>query len=210
LGGRNVSQDRLIQALWSEAEIAAGIKAFHTTLYRLRKLIALDDAIVLKNGMLSLDSRHTWVDVWTLERILTQLDQATRKTDTEADVECLSLQMLNYYKGPFLAQDRDQNWMVTYREKLYSRMLRTLSRVGHFWQSHEQNDRAIAAYEHVLELNRLYEPAYQHLMQLYLQQGRYAEAAATYERCRKTISSALGVMPSDETLEVYKSISLAG
>ena len=208
LGGRNVSQDKLIQALWPEAEVDAGIKSFHTTLYRLRKLIALDDAIALKDGLLSLDVRFAWVDVWTLERILTQLDQACRKADTVDEVEHLSQQALKYYKGPFLGQEKDQIWMLAYRDKLQSRMLRSLNRLGQFWQGHAHNDRVITAYEYMLEVDRLYEPAYQHLLQLYLQQGRLAEAVATYERCRKTFSSVLGVMPSTRTIEMYKRIPI--
>jgi LuxR family maltose regulon positive regulatory protein len=206
LGGRNVSQEKLIQALWPEAEVDAGIKSFHTTLYRLRKLVALDNAVTLKDGLLSLDARSAWVDVWALERLLTQLDQALRKTDELDEVERLSRQLLTYYKGPFLKQENQQTWMLAYRDRLQSRILRTLNRLGRFWQEHAHAERAIAAYHHTLELDQLHEPAYQHLMQLYLHQGRHAEAVATYERCRKTFSSILGVMPSTQTVELFNRI----
>jgi ATP/maltotriose-dependent transcriptional regulator MalT len=209
LGARNVSQAKLIHALWPEAEVDAGIKSFHTTLYRLRKLITIDDAIVLKDGLLSLDRRLTWVDVWTLEGLLTQLDKAIEKADKPDGVERLSGQMMQHYRGPFLGQEEDHIWMLAYRDRLHSRILRTLKQLGRFWLDHDHVERAIAAYDHVLELDRLHEPAYQHLMRLYLHQGRHAEAVATYERCRKTLSNTLGVMPSEQTIELYNRIYTA-
>ena len=209
LGGRNVSEKKLIQALWPDAEVAAGIKSFHTTLYRLRKLLALDDAITLKDGLLSLDRRFAWVDVWTLEHLLIQIDQTLRKANSQDELERLSGEMLKYYRGPFLGQEDDETWKLEYRDKLHARILRTLKGLGRFWLDHAHAERAIAAYDHVLELDRLHEPAYQHLMKLYLQQGRHAEAVATYERCRKTFSNTLGVMPSTQTIELYNRIYTA-
>ena len=99
--------------------------------------------------------------------------------------------------------------MLVYRDRLHSRILRTLKKLGRFWQDHDHVERAIAAYDHVLELDRLHEPAYQYLMRLYLNQGRHAEAVATYEHCRKTLSNTLGVMPSSQTIELYNHIYTA-
>ncbi len=62
-GGKDVGETRLSDALWPDAEGDAARTSFDTTLHRLRKLIGNDKAIVINEGLLSLDDRKVWTDV---------------------------------------------------------------------------------------------------------------------------------------------------
>jgi LuxR family maltose regulon positive regulatory protein len=205
-GGRHVAQERLIQELWPELEGDAGAQTFSTTLYRLRKLIAYNDAIVLKHGLLSLDDRFVQVDTWVLEQTINRLDRALQVGQKPADIERLSQQLMHGYPAPFLDRDHDPSWAIACREKLQLRVLHCLKRLGRYWQGQGRYEPAITAFERILELDGLHEAAYRYLMQVHLRQGHHADAAITYQRCRKALAGGLGVMPSTETLAVYRQI----
>jgi DNA-binding SARP family transcriptional activator len=208
-GGRQVSQEKLIEALWPDTDGDSGDKAFHTTLYRLRKILQHDEAISLKDAKLSLDPRYMWVDTWSLERALTELEQAIKQHAPADHIEALTQPLSKLYKGLFLGTGTDEAWTLAYRERMQLRVMKIYVALSDYWQRENDHEKAIAMAERTLELDRLHEPSYQRLMQAYLKQGRQAEAAATYERCRKVLSTALGVMPSAKTLEIYKQIPVS-
>ena len=60
----------MTDALWPEAEGDAAHVSFNTTLHRLRKLIENEKTIQLREGRVTLDRKHCWVDVWAFERVL--------------------------------------------------------------------------------------------------------------------------------------------
>ncbi len=204
LGGRDVAQEKIIAALWPDAEGDAGRVVFNTTLYRLRKLIAHDAAVILKDGVLSLDPHRVWLDVWAVERAMEQLNNALNHAKPATVIAPLEQRIFKYYSGPFLAQDKDKNWLLAQRETVHSRMLQCVLRLARYWGEQGRIDAAIVTCERALSIDRLHEPTYQHLMQALLQHGRHAEVVATYERCRKLLSTALGVMPSAQTVAVYR------
>ncbi len=70
LGGEGISEGQLTDALWPEAEGDAAHVSFNTTLHRLRKLIENEKTIQLREGRVTLDRKHCWVDVWAFERVL--------------------------------------------------------------------------------------------------------------------------------------------
>ena len=65
LGSEGVESSRLAALLWPDADGDAAKASFDTTLYRLRKLLGVDTALVLAEGKLSVDRRQCLVDVWT-------------------------------------------------------------------------------------------------------------------------------------------------
>ena len=67
-------------ALWPDAEGATAKASFDTTLFRLRKLLDLDNALVLVAGKLSLARELCWTDVWSLESVQ-QAQQASERVD---------------------------------------------------------------------------------------------------------------------------------
>ncbi|MDA8091823.1 MAG: bacterial transcriptional activator domain-containing protein, partial [Nitrospiraceae bacterium] len=69
-----------------------------------------------------------------------------------------------------------------------------------------QWEAAIEKFEKGLEMDNLVEEIYQDLMLCQISLGRHAEAARTYEQCRKALSETLGINPSPSTNNIYKSI----
>lgn len=62
LGGEDVSEEAITDALWPDAEGDMAHQAFKVTLHRLRKILGYKDAVRLRGGSLSLDSNLVWMD----------------------------------------------------------------------------------------------------------------------------------------------------
>ncbi len=206
-GGRDVSDTRLMDALWPDASGDAATRSLNTTLHRLRKALGVEQAIVLKDRNVSFDARHVWLDVWAFERTLERLRQQLDCPQTNAaGVKQLWDAASTLYVGPFLGKGAQQSWALDMAERLRSRMLRFTLMVGDYWEKASDWEQAIRVYSKGLEIDPLIETFYQCLMRCYEQLGKPSEALATYERCREVLGKGLGVMPGTETVKLYKEI----
>jgi DNA-binding SARP family transcriptional activator len=207
LGGREIAMARLAAILWPDAEGDAAHNAFEIALHRLRRLIGVDKALVLHDGLLGLDNQYCWVDVWAFEQATSQtealLKSPNKDTDELANL-CASVTAL--YHGHFLGREPPEPWSISLRERLRSKFLRHLIDMAQFWEQTGRHEAAILCYQKGLEIDDLAEIFYQRLMICYLHQGRRGEALAVYRRCRATLSLILGVPPAPATEAIRKSL----
>ena len=117
---------------------------------------------------------------------------------------------MDLYQGPFLADEIEQFWVISPRERLRSRFIRNLIWLGRYWQDREEWQKAIESFQRGLEIDDVSEDLYQQLMLCYRQIGRRAEALSIYQRCRKTLSTTLEIDPSPKTEAIYKSLNSGG
>jgi len=204
LGGEGVETGRLAAILWPDAAGDAAKVSFDSTLYRLRKLLDQDAALVLVEGKLSLDRRQCFVDVWAFERVAREAD-----ADLGPDAAGLARRLLDSYPGHFLAGDEDQPWLMGLRDRLRSKLLRAVLALGHALEAGARWEDAIALYRRALELDNLAEDLYRSLMVCYRELGRPSEALQAYRRCRELLSVVLGLAPSPETESVRQSLDAA-
>lgn len=205
LGGHQVSLDQLTQAMWPDAPGDNAKQNFNTTLHRLRRVLGYPQALRLKDGLLSLDSRYVAVDLWDTERLLGQLELLLkhRRID-QSRLRALGDRLFTLFQGDFLGNDTDRSWSLLVKERLRTRMLKIIVTLGRYWQDQQQQELACEIFEHGLTIEPLHELLYQHLMQLHITRGHYSQAAAIYEKCRKMLSTSLGIMPCDTTVALYR------
>ena len=209
LGGREVSEEHLLDILWYDADGDVAHKSFATTLHRLRKLVGNERALQLHEGRLTLDTRYCWVDVWAFERILGKVDVSWRKEAEEskkAHAIQLAERAIEMYRGPYLSGETDQPWTISYRERLRSKFLRVVKRTGLYWEETGNCDKAVDCYQKGLEVDDLAEEFYQRLICCYHSLGRRAEALTVYNRCRNTLSTVLGIEPLPSTESLCKKL----
>jgi ATP/maltotriose-dependent transcriptional regulator MalT/DNA-binding SARP family transcriptional activator len=208
-GGREVPEERITEALWPRIDGDSAHRSFTTTLHRLRRLLAEDRALQLSEGKLSLDGRYVWTDTWALEQIIVRIERNLRQPHAIIDADelyKLFAQLNGLYKGSFLGNEPDEPWSLPLRERLRHRFLRASGEACRYWQA-AQPARAVEFLERALEVDTLAESLYRHLMVCYAQLGRRADAAETFERCRKILHASLGTEPSAETRAVYAEVS---
>jgi two-component SAPR family response regulator len=92
------------------------------------------------------------------------------------------------------------------RERLRSKYLRLVARLGGQLMESNQHQRTIDLLQGGLEIDGLAEEFYQQLMLCYRSLGQEAEAVKVYHRCRVALSESLGIEPSSRTEELYRSL----
>ena len=208
LGGREVGSDRLGMALWPESEGDTAYNAFEITLHRLRKLVGIEKALVLSNGLLTLDNQLCWVDVWAFEQAAGHAETLLRSTHPNPDeLTDVSSRVVTLYHGHFLGRETPEPWSISLRERLRSKFLRHLLVVARHWEKIGQHETAIQCYQKGLETDDLAEIFYQRLMVCYQQLGRKSEALAVYRRCRTTLSLILSINPSPATETIRRRLT---
>jgi len=207
-GGREVGEHQLTDALWPEADGDSAHQSFASNLHRLRQLLGFEKAILRQENQLTLDEKYCWVDIRAFEHLLGKADAQWKAGEIESAVELIE-KALGFYKGPFLGQEVEQTWSMGIRERLRSMFLRSVKKLGTYWMEGGQLEKALECYQKGLEVDRLAEEFYQGLMTCYHQLGRQTEAISTYNRCKRALSTDLGIGPSSKTEAIYKALIMS-
>jgi hypothetical protein len=112
-GGRHVDTSVLTAQLWPDAEGDDAKTSFDSGLYRLRKLLGVDGALIVAEGKLSFNPDVVWVDVWAFEHALDA---------TPPDVDAA----LALYRGHFLGLETPAPWAMPLRDRLQARLSRAV------------------------------------------------------------------------------------
>jgi DNA-binding SARP family transcriptional activator len=152
-GGRGVAVDRLKDALWPEADGDMAQQSFDTTLHRLRRLLAVDGALVLAEGRLTLSPLVCWVDVSALQDILAKAGEALKGPSVEpGEIERLQEKALALYRGGFLEHLSDQPWALSARNTLSLALVRFLHDVGCWWERRDHRETAAECFRLGLDI----------------------------------------------------------
>jgi ATP/maltotriose-dependent transcriptional regulator MalT/DNA-binding SARP family transcriptional activator len=205
-GGGPIAVSAVIDALWPDAEGDAGAHSFEVTLYRLRKLLGLDEAIALEGGKLALNRAVCWVDCFALEQLAATLAEANDAAANGERFEALAQRALDLYRGHFLAGDETPAWARAYREKLRFEALRLTEHLGKHLEAAAHAPAAEQLYRRALQLDPVAEPIHRQLIRLLAARGEKAAAIEAYRRCREMLSMVLNVKPAAETERLYESI----
>jgi len=208
-GGSEVPEGLIADALWPDADGDRSHRSFETTLYRLRRLIGVEGAILLQDGKLSLNPDVCFVDIWALESALSSIETVFASAG-EWDGEksrMLIDRILRLYRGDFLQDDPFADSRVAgKREALRLRLLGVLEKYGAGLEARDRWEEAVAIYLRGLDVDDLAEIFYQRLMVCYSRMGRRAEAVSAYNRCAARLRDVLGIAPSRETLRLRDSL----
>jgi DNA-binding SARP family transcriptional activator len=203
-GGRNVPEERLMDALWPDEEADFARKSLDITVHRLRKLLGSQDAILVREETIGLNPRLCWVDVWAFDRLLDR-DRATPLAEAPRESEAMD-QALALYRGSLLPADVDVPWTVKSRERLRSKFVRLVETAAQGDEAAGNWDKARVHYLKGLEADELVEAFYIGLMRCYRAMGRPAEAMSTFRSLRQTLSVVLGIPPSPTAEELAREL----
>jgi LuxR family transcriptional regulator, maltose regulon positive regulatory protein len=197
-------QQTLAAQLWPGADDAKS--ALNVTAHRLRKLLTIDDAVVVGTGKVALSDAVVWSDV----AALTELCDAIGNLPKEAPAALanrLAGGLLYLYRGPFCDGDED-SWLVAAREQLRSRFLGATVDLGQRLEDLEEWTQARNLYTRALEAEPLAETSYRGIMRCAHALGDPNAAFNAYRRCRELLSIVLGQQPSAETEKLAVALGL--
>lgn len=220
-GGRDVPIDDLIGCLWDRQKDddngrgnggAGGVgkpgkdkvgscrAAFDINLSRLRGLFGQADALLVKDGCLTLNNARCWVDLWRCQRLLAEIRALLDGADAPSVALVLARgrDLLACYVGPFLEKE-SAAWASTPRDDLRERVTTTLAGLASRLESAGAVVEASQFSERAIEIDPRRESLYLSLMYCLYRQGKVAEALRVYHRCRTVFARDLRAQPSAET-----------
>jgi len=206
LGCKDVPESRILDILWQDADGDAAHASFTTTLKRLRILLGFDDAIILRNGRLTLNPRHCWVDAAAFERLV---HLAEARSDAALDDESTGYlkEALGLFQSGHNIDFEDNPWSLIFHERLKSMFVRTVVRLGSHYEKAGSNKEAVECYKKGIENEPLSEKLYQSLMACLHRHGQKGEALALYKSMTKIFGEVLGIEPSARTKQIYRSLT---
>jgi len=205
LGGRDITEGRLSDILWPEAEGPSSHRTFTITLHRLRTLLDCPKAIKLSEGRVSLDPGCCRVDTWAFERLVGEGERSRKRGERGHATRLLS-QALEIYHGPFLAGDKDTPWSTEVRERLRSKFIRCAARLGSVLEEVGEYEMAVDTYRKAIEVEGLAEEIYRNLMLCHMALGQRSAAVALYGRLERILNVRLNLRPASATEAIYRSI----
>ncbi len=211
-GSRKISKDCIIEDLWPEVAPATGEKRFKVALYRLRKSLEPSmykefgsSYIHLADNLISLDDDLCMVDVDHFTSYI--IEGNTNEKAGEYRKTVASLQKaIELYNDDFLPQDLYSDWMEPKRTELKIQYIDTLLRLGEIYENRGAVYKAISCYKKVIEVDSLFEEAYQRLMLLYSQKGKTNQALQLYEKLQQTLKNEIQSEPEPVTKKLYQEI----
>jgi DNA-binding SARP family transcriptional activator len=204
-GGREVPMARVTDALWPEAEGDAAYRSLISALARLRKLLGDPQAILFHKGRLSLGPDLVWVDALAFETLAQEAERLARDGGAERS-ERLAEQALQWYRGPFLADESEAPWAEPAKEKHRARHSKLVEALVRSRMERGEWERAVACAEEATHKDPLAEPLYRLLMTALHRAGRAADLPLAYFRCRKALIEGEDRPPSPETERLYSSL----
>ena len=94
--------------------------------------------------------------------------------------------------------------MFSMQERLRSKFIRTLARIGLYYEGKGEWKKAVECCQKGIEVDNLCEEFYQSLMLCYQHLGLKAEAITAYNRCRNAMTALINTEPSAKTKEIYQ------
>jgi DNA-binding SARP family transcriptional activator/Tfp pilus assembly protein PilF len=199
------SRAALATLLWGDVDDRRANSSLRNALYVLRRDLGLDPCLIVGRHQVGLDLAQVWLDV-------DRLKQAVRE---EAENASSLREALHLWRGPFLdglfvtGAPEFNAWVSATRAKLERVYLEGCLALSQAYTRSKQWPEALEAAQRAVDLDPLYEAGHRQIMRIHLRQGKRSAALRQYERCRDSLGSELGVLPSTRTQTLHEQ-ALAG
>jgi WD40 repeat protein/DNA-binding SARP family transcriptional activator/energy-coupling factor transporter ATP-binding protein EcfA2 len=199
------SRESLAELLWPDSSTQSALANLRYALADLRKVIGDENAnppcLIVSRENLQFNAGSNY-----------ELDAASFTALLQAnDIEKLR-QGIALYQGDFLAgfpsieSDPFEEWVVLKREQFKRQAVEALRLIVDHHEGRGEYQRALPFARRQVELEPWLEEAHQQLMRLLALDGQRSAALAQYESCRRALDRELDVEPTQETIQLYKSI----
>lgn len=204
-GGHEISEARICEALWPDADGDSAHMAFNTTLHRLRKLLNNDSALKYGSAKLSLNPALCWIDARAFERLVNPVQTDKGKISLEPkELNEYADKVLSLYQGNFLANESEQPLILSTREILRSKFVQCIEFLGRRFEESGDWLSAMDIYRKGLECDSSAEALYRGMMLCHEKLGRVAEIKKVYEQCRMALETEYSARPSPDTVSIFR------
>ncbi|WMI82272.1 BTAD domain-containing putative transcriptional regulator [Anaerotignum sp. MB30-C6] len=207
---RFVSQDELIDLLWSDSNSRDPINTLKVLMHRVRSTLEdldFEDSrrmILYRNGAYGWNQDYTCVtDIDEFQRLIYESDQ---ETEDDARKIALLLQAESLYQGHFLQKKASEPWVIpiaNYYRTLYNRVVLDLA---HMLFEHKKYEQLASVCQKAILFEPYEEQFYIYLIQVLICTGHLEKALDLYHHVTDLFMKELGVTPSEELRALYKDV----
>ncbi|HEY0757060.1 MAG TPA: AAA family ATPase [Ktedonobacteraceae bacterium] len=207
------SRDTLAALLWPEYDQPHARATLRRTLSALHKALP-GTWLRIDRETIGLQRQETfWLDIEEFNLSMTAY-RAHHKQADETCATCLASlnRAVELYKDDFMAgftladSAPFDDWQFYQSDSLRRELALALEQLVLRYSRRGEFGIAITHARRLLALDRLHEPAYRYLMQLYAWSGQRASAMQQYRECVKMLSEELGVAPLESTTDLYAAL----
>ncbi|MBR5468773.1 MAG: hypothetical protein IKU80_06025 [Firmicutes bacterium] len=205
--GYSFSREDLINLFWSdEQSVNNPENALKTTFHRVRALLDQLYPSAGKELITWVKGNYGWNTDIKTEVDAEEFDRLCREEYEDEDARLEGyMKALALYKGDFLNSLASEAWVVpmaTYYHQLY---INTVIETNTLLTSRRKYKEAADICRAALKIEPYFEPLHQMLMQALINLGDHHGAALVYEELSNQLFSDLGIKPSKELRDLYRS-----
>lgn len=205
---RPVSSEELIALLWRDEEGSTNPgNALKTMFHRLRTSLNELDPRGGRELIRHRDGAYAWNTAVDITLDIDEFERLCREASAAAAAEEKLeryLKALPLYGGDFLSKMSSESWVVPIAAYYHHLYVQSALEAVPLLESTDRWDEAIALCRRAIVQEPCAEEFYRHLMTGLIRQGRQAEAARVYEDMSQLLLNSFGIMPSEESLALYR------
>ena len=203
--GRRFPRERLVDALWPEADPAAGRDRLSQALVWLRRRLEPDDA--LRGSVLVADRLSVGLALDAVTTDIAQFESAlaVAKTRDDSTGRAALEEAVSFYAGDLLP-DVSSEWVPAERQRLLNAYLLALDRLSHIHEEAGDPRGALDYARRALLADPLHEEAHRDLIRLLAATGQTTAALRQFQEFKGLLARELDSEPSAETLALAEQI----
>ena len=211
---RPVHREVLMELLWPGHTYSSARNNLNVCVYGLRRALGATNPrakyIVYRDGYYSLNRALAWeVD---RDRFVAAAERGRRGEDlgSTSDAVAVLESAVSAYAGPLFDGDPAADWFLPERTALQELFLQVLERLATLLVERGELDRAQYALDRLLREDGCRESAHRLLMSCFARRGQRDMVARQFQRCTARLDADLGITPSDETVDLFRTLTRAG
>lgn len=208
--GKPVSKEKLMDALWPEADPESARRNLHQAVYSLRHTLKTNNHerqyILFQNECYLLNPDvEIWVDVMEFEAHIRSGRDQENRGNMAAAINAYALAE-GLYQGGFIEDEPYADWADPKRQQFQHLYLETANKLSQHYFQQKQYTAAVSQCQRILLVDNCYEPAHRLLIECYLAQGQRHMAVRQYQACVQALKETLGLPPSEKTRLIYRQL----
>lgn len=207
---KKISQEELIELLWSDGNIDNPINALKTMIHRLRNVLGElgyvpgKDLIIQKRGSYTWNSDiPAYFDIDDFENLCREA-QRPGASDEEILAKCMKA--IDLYKGDFLPKSSGAQWATPVQAYYHSLYSETVKKALELLRKKERYDDIVNIATAALSIDPYDETLHYNAIYSLAKQKEIKAALKHYETMSDSLGSYFGIAPSENLAALYKEI----
>jgi len=207
---RGIDRDRLIDYFWPDVPLDCARNSLNVAISQVRQLLKDStqhaDFINFRDGKYEVNPTITFSsDVDTFQQLVKR-GKSDQQLGHIREASVWFQQALDHYRGDFLADLPQLEWMSTIRDTWWETRLFVLEQLTALFLEQEQFKEALKTGHQVLSLDNCLERTHRQLMYAYYRSGERSRALRQYAECQQILQEEFDTSPSLETMELHEII----